>query len=74
MMLPRLAFELADTKANLEKELAGSANLLVRAESLVNKFEGTGHYSQKRHERGSCYCRIDEKKRQVQHPAALFTT
>ena len=35
----RLAFELADTKANLEKELAGSANLLVRAESLVNKFE-----------------------------------
>ncbi len=35
----RLAFELADTKANLEKELAGSANLLVRAESLANKFE-----------------------------------
>ncbi|HEX6282840.1 MAG TPA: chromosome segregation SMC family protein, partial [Nitrososphaera sp.] len=35
----RLAFELADTRANLEKDLAGSANLLVRAESLVNKFE-----------------------------------
>jgi chromosome segregation protein len=35
----RLASELADAKTNLEKELAGSASLLVRAESLVNKFE-----------------------------------
>lgn len=35
----RLAAELADAKAGLEKELAGSANLLVRAESLATKFE-----------------------------------
>ena len=35
----RLASELADAKTNLEKELAGAASLLVRAESLVNKFE-----------------------------------
>ncbi len=35
----RLSSQLADTKTNLEKELAGSASLLVRAESLVNKFE-----------------------------------
>jgi chromosome segregation protein len=35
----RLVAELADTKAGLEKELAGSANLLVRAESLATKFE-----------------------------------
>lgn len=35
----KLASELADAKTNLEKELAGSASLLVRAESLVNKFE-----------------------------------
>jgi chromosome segregation protein len=33
------ASQLADAKTNLEKELAGSASLLVRAESLVNKFE-----------------------------------
>ena len=35
----RLAAELADTKASLEEELAGSAGVLVRAESLANKFE-----------------------------------
>src|ERR671918_2133660 len=35
----RLSSELAIAKANLEKELAGSADLLVRAENLVNKFE-----------------------------------
>jgi chromosome segregation protein len=35
----RLSSELANAKANLEKELAGSADLLVRAENLVNKFE-----------------------------------
>ncbi|HZA99542.1 MAG TPA: chromosome segregation SMC family protein, partial [Nitrososphaera sp.] len=34
-----LASELAESKLNLEKELAGSTNLLVRAENLVNKFE-----------------------------------
>ncbi|MFL6510657.1 MAG: chromosome segregation SMC family protein [Nitrososphaera sp.] len=33
------AAELSDTKLNLEKELASSADLLLRAESLVNKFE-----------------------------------
>lgn len=35
----RLVVELADAKAVLEKELAGSGNLLVRAESLATKFE-----------------------------------
>ena len=35
----RVSFELADAKSNLEKELARSADLLMRAESLVNKFE-----------------------------------
>ena len=35
----RLSSELADAKTNLEKELAGSADLLVRAANLVNKFE-----------------------------------
>jgi chromosome segregation protein len=35
----RLASELANRKTNLEKELTSSASLLVRAESLVNKFE-----------------------------------
>ncbi|MDQ3969439.1 MAG: AAA family ATPase, partial [Thermoproteota archaeon] len=35
----RLSSELANAKANLEKEMAGSADLLVRAENLVNKFE-----------------------------------
>ena len=35
----RLAAELADAKASLEEELAGSAGVLVRAESLANKFE-----------------------------------
>jgi chromosome segregation protein len=35
----RLVAELADAKAGLEKELAGSASLLVRAESLATKFE-----------------------------------
>jgi chromosome segregation protein len=35
----RLLSELANAKGNLEKELAGSADLLVRAENLVNKFE-----------------------------------
>jgi chromosome segregation protein len=35
----RFASELAESKLNLEKELAGSTNLLVRAENLVNKFE-----------------------------------
>src|SRR5215216_191876 len=35
----RLASELADAKTNLEKELAGSASLLLRAASLLNKFE-----------------------------------
>ena len=35
----KLSSELANAKANLEKELAGSADLLVRAENLVNKFE-----------------------------------
>jgi chromosome segregation protein len=35
----RLSSELANAKTNLEKELAGSADLLVRAANLVNKFE-----------------------------------
>jgi chromosome segregation protein len=35
----RLSSELANAKSNLEKELAGSTDLLVRAENLVNKFE-----------------------------------
>ena len=35
----RLLSELANAKGNLEKDLAGSADLLVRAENLVNKFE-----------------------------------
>jgi chromosome segregation protein len=35
----RLASELAETKSKLENEVAGSAELLVRAENLVNKFE-----------------------------------
>jgi chromosome segregation protein len=35
----RLVAEFAETKAGLERELAGSANLLVRAESLATKFE-----------------------------------
>jgi chromosome segregation protein len=35
----RLLSEFANAKGNLEKELAGSADLLVRAENLVNKFE-----------------------------------
>jgi chromosome segregation protein len=35
----RVTSELAEAKSNLEKELAGSTNLLVRAENLVNKFE-----------------------------------
>jgi chromosome segregation protein len=35
----RLVAELADAKGGLEKELAGSASLLVRAESLATKFE-----------------------------------
>ena len=35
----RLSSEIANAKANLEKQLAGSADLLVRAENLVNKFE-----------------------------------
>lgn len=35
----RLVAELAGAKAGLEKELASSANLLVRAESLATKFE-----------------------------------
>jgi chromosome segregation protein len=35
----RVSFELAGTKSNLEKELARSADLLMRAETLVNKFE-----------------------------------
>jgi chromosome segregation protein len=35
----KLSSEFANAKANLEKELAGSADLLVRAENLVNKFE-----------------------------------
>ncbi|HXV47139.1 MAG TPA: chromosome segregation SMC family protein [Nitrososphaera sp.] len=35
----KLVAELADTKAGLEKELAGSATLLVRSESLATKFE-----------------------------------
>ena len=35
----RLAAELADSKSNLEKEVAVSADLLVRAENLANKFE-----------------------------------
>jgi chromosome segregation protein len=35
----RLSSELANAKANLEKELAGSADLLPRADNLVNKFE-----------------------------------
>jgi chromosome segregation protein len=35
----KLSSELANAKANLEKELVGSADLLVRAENLVNKFE-----------------------------------
>jgi chromosome segregation protein len=35
----RLSSELANARVTLEKELAGSANLLVRAENLVNKFE-----------------------------------
>ncbi|HWS20482.1 MAG TPA: chromosome segregation SMC family protein [Nitrososphaera sp.] len=37
--IARVSFELADAKSNLEKELARSADLLMRAESLVNKFE-----------------------------------
>jgi chromosome segregation protein len=35
----RLSSELAGAKSNLEKEVASSADLLVRAENLVNKFE-----------------------------------
>lgn len=35
----KVASELAETKSKLEKEVAGSADLLVRAENLVNKFE-----------------------------------
>lgn len=35
----RRVAELADAKAGLEKELAGSASLLIRAESLATKFE-----------------------------------
>jgi chromosome segregation protein len=35
----RLSSELANAKTNLEKELAGSADLLLRAQNLVNKFE-----------------------------------
>jgi chromosome segregation protein len=35
----KLAAELAEAKAGLERELAGSARLLVRAESLATKFE-----------------------------------
>jgi chromosome segregation protein len=35
----KVASELAETKSNLEKEVVGSADLLVRAENLVNKFE-----------------------------------
>jgi chromosome segregation protein len=35
----KLVAELADAKVGLEKELAGSASLLVRAESLATKFE-----------------------------------
>src|SRR5690606_1153522 len=35
----RLLAELAESKAILEKELAGSASLLIRAESLATKFE-----------------------------------
>jgi chromosome segregation protein len=35
----RLDGELKDTKSSLEKELASSANLLIRAESLATKFE-----------------------------------
>jgi chromosome segregation protein len=35
----KLVAELAEAKAELEKELAGSASLLVRAESLATKFE-----------------------------------
>ena len=35
----RLSAELAGTKASLEKELAESASVLARAESLANKFE-----------------------------------
>ncbi|AFU58839.1 chromosome segregation protein SMC [Candidatus Nitrososphaera gargensis Ga9.2] len=34
-----LVAELAEAKAGLEKELAGSASLLIRAESLATKFE-----------------------------------
>ncbi|HEX2106205.1 MAG TPA: chromosome segregation SMC family protein [Nitrososphaera sp.] len=35
----KMASELAETKAKLEREVTGSADLLVRAENLVNKFE-----------------------------------
>jgi chromosome segregation protein len=35
----RIAYELAEAKSKLEKEVVGSADLLVRAENLVNKFE-----------------------------------
>jgi chromosome segregation protein len=35
----RVSFELTGAKSNLEKEVARSADLLMRAESLVNKFE-----------------------------------
>ncbi len=35
----KLSSELTNSKANLEKDLVGSADLLVRAENLVNKFE-----------------------------------
>ena len=35
----KVSSELAETKSKLEKEIAGSADLLVRAENLVNKFE-----------------------------------
>jgi chromosome segregation protein len=35
----KVSSELSETKSKLEKEIAGSADLLVRAENLVNKFE-----------------------------------
>lgn len=35
----RAVSELAETKSKLEEEVAGSSDLLVRAENLVNKFE-----------------------------------
>ena len=35
----KVGSELAEAKSKLEKEVAGSADILVRAENLVNKFE-----------------------------------